>query len=82
MDKTQTEHNPQQTAQGTAQPQCLDLDTLYGSRFRLGWEADGKTRHLWPRDEQLRRHRFERFDDRGRTRDWSTRSTRDPSNTP
>ena len=27
---------------------CVDLLKLYGKRFSLGWEADGKTRHLWP----------------------------------
>lgn len=36
----------------TSEPTCLDLDALYGSRFRLRWEADGVTRYLWHPEER------------------------------
>lgn len=30
---------------------CVDLDALYGARYRLAWEADGATRSQWPRGD-------------------------------
>jgi hypothetical protein len=36
---------------GQNEATCVDLDAVYGDRFRLGWEADGATRNLWPRED-------------------------------
>jgi len=33
------------------EPICISLAERFGQRYRIGWEADGATKGLWPREE-------------------------------
>jgi hypothetical protein len=34
-----------------SEPTCINLEERFGRRYRIAWEAGGKTKPLWPREE-------------------------------
>jgi hypothetical protein len=30
---------------------CVNLEERFGRRYRIGWEANGATKHQWPKEE-------------------------------